>query len=289
MRSSGTGKPCRKAIAFLLFVAWMILPSLGMAEGEESRVVRLSMESAETGIKMPFLIYLPEGYGGGDAYPVLYALHSYTTSETMWLDAGIGDAADEMIKRGELRPMIMVFPLTRYDSAKAIQEDLKDGVRGESGMGRFVTKELIPYIGKHYDTIESPEGRSIGGYSMGGYFALEIAFQHPDVFGKVGAFYPALPFSDYSGGQFEKWLYPDESPELASDPAALAKAKGLEKIQVYLDCGRVNDPFSEGAQSLNLALQARGVPVAFSMHDGGHSLQNQKILEYLKFFDTSAA
>jgi enterochelin esterase-like enzyme len=188
-----------------------------------------------------------------------------------------------MTRRGELRPMIMVFPLTRYDSAKAIQEDMKDGKRDESGMGRFLTKELIPYIDAHYDTVDSPEGRTIGGYSMGGYFALEIAFQHPDLFGKAGAFNPALTSSDFSGGRSEKWLYPGAASE-ASDAAAFAKAKGLDEIQVYLDCGRVNDPFSEGTQSLALALQERGVPVTFSLHDGGHSLQLYKIREYLLFF-----
>ncbi len=264
-----------------------------MAENEEplsrSQVVRLSLQSAETGTRMPYLVYLPEGYGGGDAYPVLYALHSYSTSETMWLDAGVGEAADGLTGRCALQAMIMVFPLTRYDSAKAIQEDLKDGVRGESGMARFLTKELIPTIDAHYDTVGSPEGRYIGGYSMGGYFALEIAFHHPDLFGKAGAFSPALPYSDFSGGQFEKWLYPDADQEASFDAAAFAGDMGLDKLRVYLDCGRVNDPFSEGAQSLNLALQERGIPVTFSVHDGGHTLQLDKIPEYLQFFGSPAA
>jgi enterochelin esterase-like enzyme len=292
MRSSIRKISRKAAVAFLLLVVWMVLQSSGFASEESpapeaggSQVVRLSLESAETGIKMPFLVYLPEGYGGGEAYPVWYALHSYTTSETMWLDtSGVGRMADEMIARGELRPMIMVFPRTRYDSAKAIQEDMKDGVRDESGMGRFLTKELIPYVDAHFDTDASPEGRFIGGFSMGGYFALEIAFQHPGLFRKAGAFNPALAFSDFSGGQFEKWLYPDAAAEALSDAAAFARAKGLDKIQVYLDCGRVNDPFSEGTQSLNLALKARGIPVTFSIHDGGHSLQLDKIREYLLFF-----
>jgi esterase/lipase superfamily enzyme len=38
---------------------------------------------------------------------------------------------------------------------------------------------------------------------MCAYFALEIGFRHPDLFGKVGAFDPALPYSDFSGQQFE--------------------------------------------------------------------------------------
>lgn len=294
MRSREIRKTSGKAaVAFLFLMAWMISPSSVLASNtmppSRSQVARLSFESAETGIRMPFIVYLPEGYGGGNACPVLYALNSYTTSETMWLDAGIGESADGMIAQGELRPMIMVFPLTRYDSANAIREDLKDGVRDESGMGRFLTRELIPYIDAHYDTVDSAEGRSIGGYSMGGYFALEIAFHHPDLFSKAGAFNPALTFSNFSGGQFEKWLYPDADPDTLNDPAAFTRARGLDKVKVFLDCGVENDPFSKGAQSLNLALQARGIPVTFSVHDGGHSLRPERIPEYLQFFDTATA
>ena len=72
MRSSVIRKASGKAfIAFLLFVVWMLLPSSVLGSEDEqlsqSQVVRLSLQSAETGIRMPYLVYLPKGHGGGDA------------------------------------------------------------------------------------------------------------------------------------------------------------------------------------------------------------------------------
>ncbi len=251
----------------------------------QSQTVRLSFESAYMGIKVPFMVYLPKGYGDGEKYPVWYGLHGYSSSENMWLQtAGVGRTADEMIERGEIRPLIMVFPLTRYDPAKAIREDLKDGKRDASQMERFLCGELIPYVDSHYNTIQLPDGRYIGGFSMGGYFALEIAFRHPDLFSKVGGYSPALMYGDFSGGQLEKWLYPDNNAEEIFETADFIMDKGLDKLQVYIDCGSVNEPFSDGAQSLYGILQKLGISVEFHMHEGGHSLQLGKMEEYLLFF-----
>jgi enterochelin esterase-like enzyme len=252
---------------------------------QESCVIWLSIQSAHMGIKVPFMVYLPKGYGGKDAYPVWYGLHSYSTTETMWLTiAGAGKIADDLIDSGELAPMIMVFPLTRYDSAKVIKEDMLDGKRDASRMEQFLCGELVPYIDTQFDTVKDREGRYIGGFSMGGFLALETAFHHPDLFLKVGAYSPTLLYSDFSGKQMEKWLYPNDDMEKVSDAAEFSKEKGFNKLQVYLDCGSVNEPFSDGAQSLYAALQKRGISVKFQMHSGGHSLQLDKIGEYLKFY-----
>ena len=286
------------AFAFLLLMALIFPLSCAYASNDsdtsvpdvneplhQSQVVRLSYESIHMGIKVPFMVYLPAGYGNGEKYPVWYGLHGYSSSENMWLQtAGVGKTADQMIKRGEIRPLIMVFPLTRYDSAKVIREDMMDGKRDASQMERFVCSELVPYIDSHYNTEKSPDSRYIGGFSMGGYFALEIAFRHPDLFSKVGGYSPALMYSDFSGRQFEKWIFPGYDAEQICDPAAFARDQGLGRLKVYLDCGSVNEPFSDGAQSLYKALKERGISVEFQMHGGGHSLQLGKMEEYLLFY-----
>jgi enterochelin esterase-like enzyme len=231
------------------------------------------------------MVYLPKGYGGGDRYPVFYGLHNYTASETMWLEyAGIGKVADEMIEKGEIKPLVMVFPLTRYDPAKAIQEDMKDGIRDASQMEQFLVDELVPYIDTSLNTIKSPDSRSIGGFSMGGMFALETAFRHPDLFGKVGGYSPALMYSDFSGRQFEKWLFPRSDPDGIPDAAVFAREKRLDKLKVYLDCGMADDPFSVGIQSLYEALKARGIYAELDIHKGGHTLQLNRIEDFLLFY-----
>jgi enterochelin esterase-like enzyme len=217
------------------------------------------------------MVYLPAGYGGGKRYPVWYAMHGYSSTESMWLaEAGVGEVADRLIESGELAPLIMVFPLSRYDSAKVIQQDMADGKRGPSGMERFLCDELVPLIDAQYATLATSEHRYIGGFSMGGLFALQIGLHRPDLFGKIGAYSPALETADFSGDRFERWL--------AVDPA------GANALAIYLDCGDERDPFSAGAASLEQALAARGIAVEFHPHDGGHSLRLDLLEQYLLFY-----
>jgi len=149
-------------------------------------------------------------------------------------------------------------------------------------MERFLCEELIPYIDAHYSTISTAEGRSIGGFSMGGLFALQIALHQPDLFSKVGAYSPALTYSDFSGDHFERWLSTD--PNDAASLAGYAKAHGMDKLSIYLDCGGTDDPFSAGAASLYDALSARGITTEFHPHGGGHSLDLSLVDAYLLFY-----
>ena len=254
---------------------------------EESQTMRLTLKSRYMEQEMPFMVYFPKGYGGGDTYPVWYALHGYGSTESMWIDAGIGEAADDLMGRGVIDPMIMVFPLTRYDSVRIIQADMADGKRDESRIDQFLCRELIPHIDAHCDTAASPEGRYIGGFSMGGMIALRIAFHHPDLFGRAGGYSPALPSGDYSGTQFEKWLYPNETFEDV-DAAALARKNGITGLTVWLDSGTANDPFAEGILSLYEALKKRGVRTEYHIYDGGHDIHNvmNSMKEHLAFYST---
>lgn len=247
-----------------------------------SQTVRITLESDAFGASVPCLVRLPAGYDGAKAYPVWYAMHGYSSTETMWLDAGVGETADALFASGSLAPMILVFPYSRYDSAKQIEQDMADGRRDASCMERFLCGELVPYIDSHYSTIPSSRGRSIGGFSMGGLFALQIGLHRPDLFGKIGAYSPALTTADFSGDGFERWLATD--PAAANTLSGYAAAHGLDALSIYLDCGDERDPFSAGAASLEQALSARGVAVEFHPHDGGHRLRLDLLEAYLLFY-----
>ena len=248
-----------------------------------SQTTRFTIESAAMDATVPFLVYLPSGYTPAQKYPAWYAMHGYSSTEKWWLDDGhAGERADALIESGNLAPMIMVFPMTRYDDAKTIEADMADGVRGPSRMERFLCDELVPYIDAHYSTIAAPEGRYIGGFSMGGLFALQIGLHRTDLFGKIGAYSPALTYIDFSGDHFERWLSSD--PANASALSGYAAAHGMDKLSIYLDCGGESDPFSAGAASLNEAMIARGITVEFPPHEGGHSLDLALVDDYLLFY-----
>jgi len=197
------------------------------------------------------MVYLPKSYGGGKEYPVWYGLNGYSSNENMWIENG--GVAD-------------------------------DGKIGERNMDQFVCKELVPYIDSHYHTVKSADGRYIGGFSMGGMIALRIAFHHTDMFSKVGGYSAAVISSDYSGRQLEEWLFPNDNVDGVADIADFDKEKGLDKLNVFLDAGNSNDPFSVGLQSLYDALQKRGITSEFHLYDGGHTLRVSGVRGYLKFY-----
>ncbi|MFK7971451.1 MAG: alpha/beta hydrolase [Bacteroidia bacterium] len=52
----------------------------------------------------------------------------------------------------------------------------------------FILKELLPWIEKQYPVGGSAELRGIGGFSLGGLSAFDLAWHYPDVFSKAGIF-----------------------------------------------------------------------------------------------------
>lgn len=260
-------------------------PSIAISEPlEKSQITKLSVDSKYLDKKVPYIVCLPKGYGDGTEYPVWYGLHSYGKNERMWIDNGIAETADELIDSGEIDPLIMVFPFVQDASLKEIEADLKDDGRlDERNVDKFISKELIPYIDSQYFTLTSQDGRFIGGFSMGGMLALRIAFHHTDLFTKVGGYSPAIISNDYSDQQLEQWLFPNNEDEI-DDVVTFAKEKGFTNLNIYMDAGNSNDPFTVGLQSLYEALQLRNIKSEFIIYDGGHSLQTELIKDYLKFY-----
>ena len=274
-------------------VALLLLPFAACAPSEsepadppltESQPARYTLASTAFGGDVAYMVYLPKGYSADQRYPVWYAMHGYSSTEKMWLsDAGVGKVADDLIAEGKQMPMVMVFPYTRYDDAKTIEADLADGTLGPSRMECFLCDELIPYIDAHYSTITSPDGRFIGGFSMGGLFALQIGLHQPTLFSKIGAYSPALTYRAFGGDHFERWLALDTDEATRLD--GYAKRNKMDQLIIYLDCGDSNDPFSEGAASLYDALTARGIATKFHPHEGGHTLQKDLLEGYLLFYN----
>ena len=258
-------------------------PELVATPLTESQAARYMLASTAFGGEVAYMVYLPKGYSAEQQYPVWYAMHGYSSTEKMWLsEAGIGEIADGLIAEGKLTPMIMVFPYTRYDDAKTIEADMADGKLGPSRMERFLCDELIPYIDAHYRTIASPDGRYLGGFSMGGLFALQIGLHQPKLFSKIGAYSPALTYRDFGGDHFERWLSLDTKDATRLD--GYAKRHKMDRLSLYLDCGDSSDPFSEGAASLCNALTARQIATEFHPHTGGHILQKDLLERYLLFY-----
>lgn len=240
------------------------------------QLLQRSFQSAALQRQMPYYIYLPPGYQSSDArYPVLYMLHGYYGSFMEWADIGIHQAADEMIQAQEIEPMIVV--LVEGETSYFVNH-------GDAGprWGDYVERDVVAIIDDTYRTIPTREARAVGGLSMGGQGALRMAFQHPEIFGIVGAHSPTV-----------RWERPDEKFEFADDayydsinPLQLARvAPNLDQLQIWIDVG--DDDWNWfWVADLHTELEARAIPHEFTYfpgpHEGEYWIAHQKA--YLDYY-----
>ncbi len=150
-------------------------------------------------------VYTPAGYEDSrKSYPVFYLLHGMGGDEEAWIALGrTAQILDNLIAQGKAEPMIVVMT-----NGNAAQE----AAPGESSLGLAVPSmqqpktmegsfetsfpDVVNYIDKHYRTIKKKSGRAIAGLSMGGYHAMHISKQYPDMFDYVGLFSAAARNGD---------------------------------------------------------------------------------------------
>lgn len=218
-------------------------------------MITLSVASTVFGRPVAASVYLPACYDWTTgALPVIYLLHGGNTDETQWPDLRVRQEADALIDQGAA-PFVVVMPGGLYGVA--------------IDYAAFVLNDLIPGIEGRLRVRTDGAGRAIGGISLGGYWALQVAFQHPGLFAAVGGH---SPVTTRTGG-------PD-------DPAALAgAAPGLDRLHITLDAGDM-DSLRASTEALAGTLEARGLAVALTINPGGHNRPywRSHTAEYLRFY-----
>ncbi len=250
-----------------------------------SEVIQSVINSKIIDGNLNITVYLPSGYGKGQKYPVLYALHGASGSEWSWFeDLNADSCADRLISQNRVKPMIIVCTktlnsLTLTDST---------GQNRESDLfEKYVCEELVPYIDSQYDTIKSNKSRYIGGVSMGGFIALQIGLHHPQIFGKVGGHSPASWIYDYSDSSFDSWLYSSKSINSSVDSVKFAREKELSEIKVLLDCGENDNGIVDDTKKIHEALIKRGINSTCIISKGDHSSEYwaTNMEKYLVFYN----
>jgi enterochelin esterase family protein len=146
-------------------------------------------------------IYTPPDYEiSTEKYPVFYLLHGAGDSDDSWTSVGRANfILDNLIAAKKTKPMIVVMPAghTAPFGGK--------GGKGGLGGGDFdkdFLNDIMPYVEKHYRTLNDRPHRAIAGLSMGGAQTLSVAIAKPKDFGYVGVFSSGLLFG--KGADSEK-------------------------------------------------------------------------------------
>jgi S-formylglutathione hydrolase FrmB len=241
-------------------------------------------------------VILPDGYfeHPDRRYPVLYLLHGGAGgSASAWTTAG--DA--EQITAG--KDVITVMP----DGGRVSWfTNWIDQSQGAQRWADFYLTQVIPWTDANLRTIAERRGRAIAGLSMGGYGAVRLAQDRPDMFASVASFSGAVDLGEAGTrlviveqalqnglsplGPFGVPLWPFDRVWRAEDP--MRRAARLRDMQVLLYAGNgvsdidiIERTMQDSAQHFAKALRAADVPFFMWLYgrpgatgsytcDGGH-------------------
>jgi enterochelin esterase-like enzyme len=152
-----------------------------------------------------YYVYTPPGYdaAGGKAYPVLYLLHGWSAESNSWTHSGKANfILDNLIAQGKAVPMIIVMPLCYGDIGFVTHgfDVWSDMAKVSNNLRRFsdaLLTEIKPQVESAYRVSARRGDRAIAGLSMGGLESLAMGLNHPDMFGWVGGFSPAVVDDHY--------------------------------------------------------------------------------------------
>lgn len=211
-------------------------------------VFRSRFPSQIGGESRRYAAYLPPCYGqDGRSYPTLYLFHGSIQTETHFLDLGLAHHIDQGIIDGRYPPFIVIMPFNGNLG------NITSG--GPKSIEAITINELLPYVETSLCTWRDRAGRSLGGISRGGYWALMIAFRHTDLFTAVAGHSSHLRFETDS----EKY-----------NPLATHATADLSQMRIWLDWGET-DFLRTGQQQLVAALSEAGVAHEATINGGGHN------------------
>jgi S-formylglutathione hydrolase FrmB len=302
----------RFVVAALALIALTPVAS-GAQAVRTGRLVSDSLWSYALGTYKHVVVYLPPSYDRSSArYPVAYYLHGWSGSESNWVKAGHLEAAMDTLVAGGMRELIVVMP-DGDDSWWMTSNSLPDvpgclrtlpNYAGDPATycvpwphyDDYVAYDLVRWVDSRFRTKADRAHRGIAGLSMGGYGAMLLALQYPEMFAAAAShsgvvwpleWAPAGVLSRPAGSQDTTWtrIYDhavgrsarsvfgrDTIAWYARDPVHLldrARARGAKIPALKADCG-LGDPYLAGNRAFRDALRARGVPLVYDEFSGVH-------------------
>lgn len=212
---------------------------------------------------MAYRVYLPPCYGeNGRSYPTLYMLPGNDQTDAIWDSLGLDETAELAIQNNEIPPLIIVMPDGDWIALNSSG--------GPYSYESVIMDDLIPFIEGNYCVWSGGNGRAVGGLSRGGYWALEIAFRHPEQFASVGG---------HSASLYDVAAGPDLNPQYTG------LTHNLGDLRIYLDIGE-NDGGINNTQKLHEDLAAQEIPHTWVINQGGHDTAywTAHLKEYLDWY-----
>lgn len=256
-------------------VAWRLAADALGPDTHGAQTESLTIDSKAVGDELPVSVVVPAGEGRGRR-PLLVFLHGRGGNQDSEL---VDPFFAALASLGERAP-IVAFP---YGGDHSYWHDRSDGA-----WGHYVVDEVIPQVARRFDA--DPHRVAVGGISMGGFGALDLALHYAGRFCAVGGHSPALW---QSGAETAAGAFDDAEDFARNDviSAAGAGSAAFTGEPIWLDAG-AQDPFQAGDQAFADALRADGAPATVELsRPGGHDgdYWNAHWSEYLHFYARALA
>ncbi len=221
-------------------------------DGAGSEIAHVLYPSASLRRQGSFYVYLPPSMrtaaaAGASRYPVLYLLHGNSQKATAFLEIGLQEQLDTLIRSHAIPPLIAVM------------------IQGGGGANNWrningqyyesYVLEAQEIVDRMLPTIADRGGRAIAGVSMGGYGAMELTLDNPGRFGVV-----------------ESWLgfFNGLEDQVRVDRHAIGSL-GLSAFVYGGEQDKIANP-SEDAP-FAAALRAAGADAHSALYPGEHNLE----------------
>jgi putative tributyrin esterase len=214
-----------------------------------------------------YRVLLPKDYGNGGRFPVLYLLHGVYGDYRNWdTSTGLENYA---------RNMHFLIVMPDADNSWYTNSATVPGNRFED----YIAKDLIAEIDQKYSTIGDGHSRAIAGLSMGGYGAIKLGLNYPDLFAFAGSLSGALNAAqnldalrpDFRANLRE--VFGEESSRTRTEGDVFALLDSSHETPYpyfYLACGTA-DFFLDTNRAFALQLSSRKLAYEYHETAGGHS------------------
>lgn len=239
-------------------------------------VSRVWYDSPALGCKRRLTVYTPAGYEGGKtAYPVFYLLHGMGGDEEAWVSLGRSvQILDNLIAQGKAQPMIVVMTNGNAAQEAAPGESSQGLVQPNFNLPRTMDgsfessfPDVVKFVENNYRTIKNKHNRAIAGLSMGGFHAMHISKEYPDMFGYVGLFSAAVMAGREDGK--DSSVYSNMEEKLAVQFA--------RKPELYWIAIGKTDFLYDANVNYRSLLDAKGYPYTYVESEDGHIWRNWRI------------
>ncbi len=263
------------------------------------------------GVRKDYLVYLPPSYRANAMrrFPVAYYLHGAWGSEDDWVQKGGLDVVMDSLIAAGMPEMIVVMPdgddgfyttwATAYKRKLCpLRPDLREPAARycvrDPRYDAYIARDLVRQIDATYRTVPDARHRGIAGLSMGGFGALALAVEYPDLWAAAASHSGALELLaqavDTAAGTVTYAAHPDTAGSIWAvlgavfgpdttdwwrrDPAGRLRRLDAEERQrvppLYVDVG-TEDGLLTANRAFRLELARLGVPLEYHEYPGAHS------------------